>query len=94
MNIETITGTFVLTTEIEQNVYDDENRLCTNADGTAQTKHVEIYFCEDLGEGKAQYWTTSIEEAQSFNSIDQTLKTLLKQHRPEEIAIRAMTTGS
>lgn len=66
-----ITGRFVLCSESGQYTFDDDCEILKHPDGTMVLSNAEtVYFEEDLGEGKAKYWTKNLNEAHVFTNID------------------------
>lgn len=52
---------------------------------------ITIYFEEDLGEGKAKYWTDDIKKAFVFTKLDDAVKMFVKTNRSySPVTIRSL----
>lgn len=88
-----VKGKFVLCAQSGEFNFNEENEIVRRANGIAKLENPQtIYFEENLGDGKAKYWTDDISKAFVFTKIDDAVAMVIETNRSySPVSIRSIS---
>ncbi len=92
METQEVTGKFILSAQSGGFKFDKDNEIERAANGIAQLDNPQtVYFEENLGDGKAKYWTDDISKAFVFTKLDDAVAMVIETNRSHSpVSIRSI----